>query len=64
MAPRNTNVLHQDISAYLTSPEGKDYSCQKIIIGTHTSDLEPNFLMVAEVKLPKEETLMDVSEFQ
>ncbi|KAH9308323.1 hypothetical protein KI387_036234 [Taxus chinensis] len=29
-----------------------DYSVQKLILGTHTSDEEPNFLMIAEVRLP------------
>lgn len=35
----------------LEKPPGKDYSVQKLILGTHTSDDEPNNLMLAEVKL-------------
>ena len=31
-----------------TSPD-KDYSRQKMILGTHTSDGEQNYLMIAEV---------------
>ncbi|CAM6120462.1 unnamed protein product [Calypogeia fissa] len=33
-------------------PASKDYSVQKLILGTHTSDNEPNYLMLAEVQLP------------
>ncbi len=28
----------------------KDYSTQKLILGTHTSDDEQNYLMIAEVQ--------------
>ena len=34
-----------------TEPEGKDYSVQELILGTHTSENEPNFLMRVEVLL-------------
>jgi len=30
----------------------KDYSLQKMIVGTHTSGDEPNYLMIAEVQIP------------
>ncbi|KAL0335185.1 UNVERIFIED_CONTAM: WD-40 repeat-containing protein MSI1 [Sesamum radiatum] len=33
-------------------PPGKDYSVQKMILGTHTSENEPNYLMRAQVQLP------------
>ncbi|KAK6121301.1 hypothetical protein DH2020_044952 [Rehmannia glutinosa] len=33
-------------------PPGKDYSVQKMILGTHTSEDEPNYLMLAQVQLP------------
>jgi len=29
-----------------------DYSLQKMIVGTHTSEEEPNYLMIAEVQIP------------
>ena len=29
----------------------KDYSTQKLILGTHTSDNEQNYLMIAEVQV-------------
>lgn len=32
-------------------PPGKDYSVQKLILGTHTSENEQNYLMRAEVKV-------------
>ena len=32
-------------------PPGKDYSVQKLILGTHTSEGEQNYLMLAEVQV-------------
>ena len=47
----------------LVKPEGKDYSVQRMILGTHTSDNEPNHLMIAEVRMPLEETTVDVRKY-
>ena len=44
-------------------PPGKDYSVQKLILGTHTSDNEPNFLMLAEVHLPLEDAESDARHY-
>ena len=33
-------------------PDGQDYATQKLILGTHTDGDYPNYLMIAEVKLP------------
>uniref|UniRef100_A0A7N0T0E5 Histone-binding protein RBBP4-like N-terminal domain-containing protein n=1 Tax=Kalanchoe fedtschenkoi TaxID=63787 RepID=A0A7N0T0E5_KALFE len=35
-------------------PPGKDYSVQKVVLGTHTSENEPNYLLLAQVQLPVE----------
>lgn len=35
---------------------GKDFSLQRLIVGTHTSDNEPNYLMIAQVQLPLEDS--------
>ena len=32
-------------------PPGKDYSVQKLVLGTHTSENEQNYLMIAEVQV-------------
>lgn len=37
----------------------KDYSKQKLVLGTHTSDNEQNYLMIAEVQLPLAESELD-----
>ena len=37
-------------------PAGSDFSLQKMILGTHTSDDEPNYLMIAQVQLPLDDT--------
>ncbi|KAJ7552088.1 hypothetical protein O6H91_06G041400 [Diphasiastrum complanatum] len=44
-------------------PPGKDYSVQKLILGTHTSDDEPNYLMLAEVQLPLEDVETDARQY-
>mmetsp|Transcript_29966 Transcript_29966/g.41828 ORF Transcript_29966/g.41828 Transcript_29966/m.41828 type:complete len:439 (-) Transcript_29966:88-1404(-) len=41
------------------TPPDKDYSIQRLILGTHTSDNENNHLMIAEIRLPLEETEID-----
>ena len=38
----------------LRSPEGKDYSVHRLILGTHTSGDEQNHLVIANVQLPAE----------
>lgn len=44
--------------------EGKDYSKQKLILGTHTSENEQNYLMIAEVQLPLEDTEIDARQYE
>lgn len=42
---------------------GDKYSKQKLILGTHTSEGEQNYLMIAEVQLPLEETESDARQY-
>jgi hypothetical protein len=35
------------------SPPDKDYTVHRLLIGTHTSDTERNYVQIAEVNLPK-----------
>lgn len=35
------------------SPEGKDVTLQRLLLGTHTSGEEQNYLQIAQVQLPK-----------
>jgi histone-binding protein RBBP4 len=44
-------------------PASKDYSVQKLILGTHTSDNEPNYLMLAEVQLPLDDSENDARHY-
>lgn len=44
--------------------EGKDFSKQKLILGTHTSENEQNFLMIAEVQLPLEDSELDARQYE
>lgn len=34
------------------TPEGKNYSTHRLLLGTHTSDDSPNYLQIAEVQIP------------
>ncbi|KAJ3137280.1 CCR4-Not complex caf1 ribonuclease subunit Caf1 [Geranomyces variabilis] len=40
-------------------PEGKDYTVQRLLIGTHTSDSEQNYLQIARVQIPNGSTDAD-----
>ncbi|RLN27238.1 hypothetical protein BBJ28_00019952 [Nothophytophthora sp. Chile5] len=42
---------------------GDDFSVHKLLLGTHTSGVEQNHLMVAEVRLPLEDTEIDARKF-
>lgn len=44
-------------------PPGKDYSLQKVILGTHTSENEPNYLMLAQVQLPLDDSENDARHY-
>lgn len=46
-----------------TIPPDANYSRQQIILGTHTSDYEQNYLMVADVRLPLLETEIDARKY-
>mmetsp|Transcript_286 Transcript_286/g.515 ORF Transcript_286/g.515 Transcript_286/m.515 type:complete len:433 (+) Transcript_286:101-1399(+) len=46
------------------SPEGSDYSVQQLLLGTHTSEEEQNYLMVAEVRMPTDSTVVDGASYQ
>lgn len=45
-------------------PPGKDYSLQKLILGTHTSENEPNYLMLAQVQLPLDDSENDARHYE
>jgi histone-binding protein RBBP4 len=44
--------------------EGRDFSKQKLILGTHTSEGEQNYLMIAEVQLPLEDAEIDPRQYE
>lgn len=58
-----------DLAAYIPSvfamfrPEGKDYTVQRLVIGTHTSDNDQNYLQIAQVQLPSDTTPIDTRKF-
>lgn len=44
-------------------PDGKNYSVHRLLLGTHTSSDDPNYLIIAGVHLPNEETQFDASSY-
>ncbi|KAG0257261.1 CCR4-Not complex caf1 ribonuclease subunit Caf1 [Mortierella polycephala] len=44
-------------------PEGKDYTVQRLLIGTHTSDNDQNYLQIAQVQLPSDSSPIDTRKF-
>lgn len=50
-------------SFFFSRPNGADYSVQKLVMGTHTSDGAQNYLMIADVRLPLEDTEIDARKY-
>ena len=46
-----------------TIPEDQEFSIQRMILGTHTAEGEQNHLMIVEVRLPLEDTELDVRSY-
>ncbi|KAI9358326.1 WD40-repeat-containing domain protein [Zopfochytrium polystomum] len=44
-------------------PEDKDYTLQRMILGTHTSDGEQNYLQIASVQLPRDDVEHDAKNY-
>lgn len=44
-------------------PEGKDYTLHRLILGTHTSEGEQNYLQIATVRMPKETARVDARKY-
>ena len=44
-------------------PTGKGFAVQKMILGTQTSEDGPNYLMLAQVQLPLEDTENDARQY-
>mmetsp|Transcript_28359 Transcript_28359/g.28652 ORF Transcript_28359/g.28652 Transcript_28359/m.28652 type:complete len:448 (-) Transcript_28359:199-1542(-) len=47
----------------VTRPVDKDISIHRLLLGTHASGTDPNYLMVAEVMLPLPETEIDARKY-
>lgn len=43
--------------------EEKEFSKHRLLLGTHTSGSEQNYLLIAEVKLPNEDAEIDVRQY-
>ena len=51
MVPRQGNV-HFALTIANDRKPGKDYSTHRLLIGTHTSGADQNYLQIANVQLP------------
>ncbi|KAI9222336.1 histone-binding protein RBBP4-like protein [Blastocladiella britannica] len=43
-------------------PEGKDYTVHRLLLGTHTSDSDTNYVQIASVHLPRDDITTDSEE--
>lgn len=42
----------------------KNYKTQRLLLGTHTNDEEPNYIMIASVQLPKDNQDIDLRKYE
>ncbi len=63
MASRQKHVRETLPQQMTCRKPGDDYSVQRLILGTHTSSQEQNYLMIAEVHLPLDETSVDTRKY-
>ncbi len=55
--------MHVDpVLLFLCRHDGKDYTTNRLILGTHTSD-EQNHLVIAKVQLPNDDAQFDASHY-
>ncbi|KAJ3383512.1 retinoblastoma binding protein [Lobulomyces angularis] len=47
----------------IEKPEGKEYSIQRMIVGTHTSEDVQNHLQIVQVQLPSEDANLNLKKF-
>ena len=71
---KNSPLLYDWVSTYamewpsltlqwlpeVTKSKRDDYYIHRMILGTNTSDQEPNYLMIAEIELPSIDSVIDV----
>ncbi|ORX89300.1 WD40 repeat-like protein [Basidiobolus meristosporus CBS 931.73] len=44
-------------------PEGKEYSIHRVLLGTHTSDTEQNYLQIAQIQIPDDNVEIDTRKY-
>lgn len=42
----------------------KNYKTQRLLLGTHTNDEDPNYIMIASVQLPKDNQDIDLRKYE
>lgn len=60
---RNLNLPEDKSSQFKRERPSGEYSVEKLILGTHTSDNEQNHLMIAEIRIPSENAEVDASKY-
>jgi histone-binding protein RBBP4 len=51
-------------SFYHTSRPDKNYKTQRLLLGTHTNDEDPNYLMIASIQLPTDNQDIDLRKYE
>lgn len=57
-------MLKMNALQYKREKTQADYSVEKLILGTHTSDGEQNHLMIAEARIPNDNAEVDGTKYQ
>lgn len=52
-----------DLLQFKREKTSEDYSVEKLILGTHTSDGEQNHLMIAEARIPNDNAEIDGTKY-
>ena len=58
---KGTKCFPQSLVCF--SPPGKDYTIQRLLLGTHTSEGAQNYLQIATVQMPKDDMAIDEKRF-
>lgn len=56
---KKTSFFYNTFLGCINRVPDKNYKIQRLLLGTHTNDDEPNYLQIASVRLPKEKESED-----
>lgn len=61
---RDAIPLHVALSTVVNRRPDQNYKAQRLLLGTHTNDNEPNYLQIATVQLPMDLDKVDTRKYE